>query len=830
MQRSKQLFKHGFARYPERWISHRLPLHLFTTQLLTLNGPILTCLQKRVAMTFAILLMALPTSTLAAETAADLDWQPASPIGHCSGQYVEPGVDQSEHADGKVDASANSLLHVQEHSTTLTGDVRLRQFDNLLTADFATIDSTSQTYTAEGTVILRQPGLLLTGTAIQGNFENDHAIVDSATFLMHNNRLRGSAEKIDHSNNGALSVTNGKFTTCEPGNNAWAISGEQIVLRPTEGYGVARNVTLTVKDLPIAYFPYMRFPINESRQSGFLMPSLGSDSDGGTDIATPYYFNLAPNFDATYTPRSLWKRGLLHEGEVRWLNNSSSNMIAGTFLPSDDVYEGRSLDPTIIENEPDRWLMHVRHRGSYGKWSSNINFTRVSDIDYLNDLGGFTNTDAAFDRALDQSDEPALLRTGSLTWRHNAFSSTLSLRSFQNLNQLQPRQYEMLPRLEVNARKHWGRLQANASLQATEFDNTRSVTTGSRVVMDASLRAPIYNSWGFLRPGLRVIHRSYALDDTLPGARDNAEITTSIASLDAGLVFERNSSLFGRPGRQTIEPRIHYLYASNKDQNDLPAFDSSLITPGYQSLFRENRFTGYDRIGDENRWALGVTSRLFHHTTGQEIFSASLGQIFHQSDREVSLSPANPGAERLTDDNSPLFLEIVLSANHLRMRTSYEHDTESGGSNRGMVSFSYQPATAKLINLSYSMTDKSRQRDPAARNEEESDLSFYWPLGKSERWQIIGRWNYGWDSAQTIESLVGLEYNACCWKTRVLVRRNLEEPRAFIVNNPGQPTAVRFDRRADSGIYFEFQLKGLASLGGRLDTLLRHSIPNYLVN
>ena len=196
----------------------------------------------------------------------------------------------------------------------------------------------------------------------------------------------------------------------------------------------------------------------------------------------------------------------------------------------------------------------------------------------------------------------------------------------------------------------------------------------------------------------------------------------------------------------------------------------------------------------------------------------------------LTVSTLNPGAEGLIDDTSPVFMEIVVDARNLRLRTSYEHDTESGGSNRGQMSFSYQPATSKLFNLSYSMTDVSQQRNPTTRNEEESDLSFYWPLGKSDRWQLIGRWNYGWDNAQTIESLVGLQYNACCWKTRVIVRRNLDEPRAFIVNNPGEPATVQFDRRADSGIYFEFQLKGLGSLGGRLDTLLRQSIPNYVVN
>lgn len=769
------------------------------------------------------------SSTAAAENAASLDWKASNKAGHCRGSYVEPvRPDINRENPDEISASANSLRHVEDQTTSLTGDVDLESQRMRLKAEFATIDVESETYTAKGTVQLRQPGILVTGTQISGNFSDNQAVIDSASFLMHNNRLRGTATQLTHIEDGTLTVKDGDFTTCEPDNNTWAIRGDEIVLKPSEGYGIARNVTLRIKDLPVAYFPYMRFPINETRQSGFLMPSIGQDSDGGTDIALPYYFNLAPNVDATYTPRSIWKRGLLHEGELRYLTPDTSNMLAGTFLPSDSAYETRSLDPTSVAEDPDRWLIHVKHKGSQGPWRSSINFTRVSDIDYLGDLGGFTNTDAAFDRALNQSNDPALLRTGSLSYIGNDWSSKLSLRSFQNLNQLQPQQYEMLPRLEVKAGKQWGFLQANALVQATEFENKREIATGTRVVVDTSLRAPFESSWGFVRPGVRLIQRHYKLQDTMPGERDDADITTGIVSLDAGLVFERAGQWLNKATRQTLEPRIHYLYVNDKFQDDLPIFDSTLLTPNYSSLFRENRFTGYDRIGDENRIAVGITTRHFNSKTGNELVTASIGQIFHRSDREVGLSQfRNALTEQLTDNTSPVYAELTLNTKDFRFHTSYEHNTGSGRSNRGYISLGFQPAPNKLFNISYSMTDESQQRVLGARGEEESDVSFYWPLGKSDRWQVIGRWNYGWDNAQTIESLLGVEYNACCWKTRILFKRNLEEPRAFLVNNPGQAATVRFDRRADSGIYFEFQLSGLASLGGRLDTLLRQSIPNY---
>lgn len=780
---------------------------------------------------FHCFVIAFCSTNALASSAAQQDWTATDSNGACKGRYTAPVA--PDIPPGVLDASADSAEHVIDQTTTLTGNVELHRDNLSLKGDRATINAESETYEVIGNVALRQPGLLVKGDRISGNLFEETAVVDSASFLIHQRRLRGQAGQINKTPDNTLLISDGEFTTCEPDENTWSLRGRNIALHTSEGYGVARDVSLRIKDTPIAYLPYVRFPIDDSRQSGFLLPSVGQDSDGGTDLAIPYYFNLAPDYDATYTLRSIWKRGVLHEGEFRYLNGYSANVIAGTFLPSDDEYDPRELIDTSDDgfSKQDRWLVNVSHRGSRGPWSSRINYTNVSDIDYLRDLGGFTNTDADVDLALDRGDSPALLRTGSVSYRSDHWLSSLELRSYQELNQLNTPQFEVLPRLSFRGqhRINIGNRHADLSalIQATEFDKPDSTAVvGSRVVADVIASMPFQQTWGYVVPSLRHIYRSYNLDNTSPDDRDDVSLSTTIAAIDSGLIFERQASLFGTKMNQTLEPRLHLLAAEEDFQDDLPAFDTTVLTPDFESLFRDNSYTGYDRIEDARRLAIGVTTRFSSLSNGKEILSFSLGKAFYHRDREVtplSIIGIDPNA-----DSSPVFVAMESRFDRLTVSASYEYDTEENRSNRGHLSLRYQAPNRALFNMNYAMTDTSQQRLGRVRGEEETDISFAWPFGN--QWQLVGRWNYNLDDGQTIESLFGVEYNDCCWKARIVFRRNLDEPRRLVVVSPGTAPELIVDRRADSGIYFEFQLKGLASLGGRLDNLLRQAIAGYETN
>ncbi len=767
-------------------------------------------------------------------SAAEIDATPGNPGGACRIRYVAPPMETAASGNpATVTVEAGGILHVEGHSSNMIDGVRIQQSGRSFEAEFVTIDDATEIYQAEGNIRIREDGLLLTGNTASGNLFSGDAAIDAATFLLHQNRLRGSAARVSRSPDNRLTITDGRFTTCDPDDNTWLLEGDEIELITEEGYGTARDVRLRVKDIPVAWFPYLRFPIDESRQSGFLLPSVGQDSDGGTDISIPYYFNLAPNYDLTYSLRSIWKRGIANELEFRHMDARSENLVTGAYLPDDDEYDPRdnvdlgAADPFDFE-EQDRWLAHVKHRGVYGRWVSRINYTAVSDIDYLRDLGSPTSTDTDFNRVVGSTQSPALLRTGSLDYRRGNFTTAVELRSFQKLSQIQTEQYETLPRVTLAYRTNVAAFDVTGSVQATQFDRNSDVpnfepVTGARYVFDGSVSVPMRNIWGFLVPRADLIHRSYDLDDTTALARDDAEITTGRFSIDSGLIFERTTSFLGRSVLQTLEPRLFYLYAEEDFQDDLPRFDTSSITPSYNQMFRVNRFTGYDRIGDANQLSIGVSSNISALDNGAHMMTLGIGQIVHFEDREVVI--AEPGVDPEAG-TSPFFITANVNfSSALNTRMTYEWDPDESRANRGFFSLKYRPANNAIFNLSYAYTNEEVHRPGQFQNEKESNVSFIWPLGRS--WHLIGRWNYGYDDNQSIESVFGVEYNDCCWKTRLVYRRFLEEPRLIAVTDPTGGVNRVFDRRADSGLFLEIQLKGLGSLGGRLDSLLSDTIPGY---
>ena len=758
-------------------------------------------------------------SSCLANTAAETDWYQGDSFSQCIGEYIEPSIDGGP----AIKAVSDSATRIDGGATTLNGNVLISKENQQISADFLTIDAATKLYTAEGNIALREPGLLLKGNDINGSLPDNTAEISDASFLLHKQSIRGRATRIIKSRENELTLENGNFTTCDPESNVWQVTGKKITLKNAEGYGVARDATLKVKDVPVAYFPWFRFSLTDQRQSGVLTPSISRDSDNGTDIAIPYYFNLKTNIDATYTLRNMHKRGIMHEGELRYLNKNTANLMAVTFLPKDDIYDNR--ENITLGNDltkQDRWLAHLTHQGRFGNWSSKINYTAISDIDYFHDLGSFTNTVTRFDRAIGQNDRPAILRTGQIKYAHKYWGGTLELRSFQELNQIQTKQYAVLPRLALYGRRNVGQVELSGLAQMTEFDKSDSSPEGTRIVLDGRVSWPMRRTWGHLTPSVRTIHREYSLSNTSAADRDSASLTTVLSSVDMGLIFERPTKFLGAPTRQTLEPRLYYLKVQEDYQEDLPSFDSTPMTPSYDSLFRENRYTGYDRIGDADQIALGLTTRYFSKM-GKPRLSASFGQIFYFNDRAVNFG-STPGSDPQTD-TSPVFVSFYANYRNLDVNAQYEYDTDTEQSNRGYISLRYRRGDEAILNFTYSMTDSKVQRSRLIRPEEETDLSLLWPV--SRQVNLIGRWNYALDKEQTIESLLGVEYNACCWTARVLFRRNLEEPRRTSIRTLNGATEFITNRRADSGIYFEFQLRGLASLGGRLDSLLQDSIPGF---
>ena len=796
-----------------------------------------------------------------AQSAAEVDWVPAGELDeqqrqtlpwYCDGLYIQPEEFREQtQADEllPIHISAQDVLHVARHSTTFTGDVEIQRGARRINAAFVSVDTATDIATMHGPVTIREPGLLLQGEDATGNFVTGTAAINGATFLLHQSQLRGSAAEIYKDENNQLLIRDGVFTRCDPQQNTWSMHGQSILLRTREGYGVARNVVLKIKQFPVAYFPYFRFPLSDRRQSGFLMPGIGQRSDSGVELLVPYYFNLAPQYDMTYRLRSLWKRGLVHDWEFRYLTKSTNNFIDGAFIREDNIYDDTTdFDLSSGANTPkfkkqDRWLIHVTHESGWNsRWKSSVRYSGVSDNDYLSDIGGSVgsaspgSTASSNERNLANRISPALKRTGSIGYYGDKWTSTLQLQGFQNLDDFSREQYEKLPELSLTYRDSFKLLNLNTKFRYTYFDRDTdgltgvSAITGQRAVFDVTLEMPLRNRWGFIIPSLNLIHRKYDLDAAPGSARDSPELTTPSLSLDTGLIFDRFFNWRGRQFQQTLEPRLFYLYTQFDRQNDLPQFDTSATTPSYAQIFRRNRFSGYDRIADAQQLSAGVSTSLLSAHTGAELVKASIGQIYYFKDRKVIFRP-KPGDDP-SANSSALFTQFRLAlGSSLTVNSSFEWQPHKRRSNRGNFSFKYHPDDHRIINLTYSYTSPEVQSVNSFQNQEESDVSFIWPI--AGKWSLIGRWNFGWDDDQTIESLFGVEYNDCCWKLRIVSRRFLEDPRLLVIviddpSSPGGRTEITtLDNRANAGIFLEFQLKGLADLGGRLDRFLEDSIPGY---
>jgi LPS-assembly protein len=770
---------------------------------------------------------------------------------YCHGGYVEPAL-RYDPTTGLMHAEANEARHVDGEGTVLTGAVILNEGTQEIRSPRVIRDDSTQIAEIYGPLQLRDRNLLLTGEFATSDLSSGAGNVSQATFLLHNTSFRGSANTLERTADNRMLLDDTTFTRCDPGSNTWAFNSESMELKPDDGYGTARNVTLRIKDVPILYTPYLRFPLNNERQSGFLSPAIGHDSDGGTDIIIPYYFNLAPNYDLTYQLRSMWKRGLIHDLHGRHLSRRSVNELNLGYIHKDDEYDDRDIEdltsaatnPGVVIppfEEQKRWYLSLRHDASWSEqWSTNINYNVVSDVEYVEDIGGEFGTSLSdflnpVDTAL-ETRSATLDKSGSVSFREGAFSAKLSAQGFQSLDPLGAEQYERIPSLTANWKGDIGEFESKVKFDYTFFDKDNSdlagplATIGERAYTDLEVSWPYRRIWGFFIPSAGVVHRKYQLDDEPAGARANPEITTGRISLDTGLYFDRYFSWGETSMQQTLEPRLYYLHVENDFQDDLPQFDAAFSTQSYSSLFRNNRFSGYDRIGDAERVSLGVTSRFLNERTGAEKLSISIGQIYYLQDREV-LFQQTAGVDP-TADESPLFTQIRYKfGDNLSLNGTFEWEPDVDRSNRGTMSIKYSDKQRRILNINYTYTAPEIQQPSLTVKAEESDINLIWPVYGN--WSAIGRWNFGWDDNRTIEAFAGLEYNDCCYKTRLVWRRFLKDPRNVvqIIDDPTAPggfsTVTDFKTPSDVGIFFEFQLKGIAVLGGRLDSLLEDAIPGY---
>lgn len=760
-----------------------------------------------------------------------LDWVPRADLppamaerlgSACSGAYLDPLADAeaADPATAPIVIDANRATR-DGPQIELQGDIEIQQGERRITATAMRYDQTAERASLDGPVTIRQPGMLVTGSGAEMNMAGREAEFNDGRFVMHENHLRGSAGRIEQRGDGIVVLEDGLITSCEPGAEAWRVRGESLRINTRSRRGYGRNVWLDIQGVPVFYLPYFTFPVGSDRQSGVLAPSI-SRTNGGLDLAVPFYWNLAPNYDLTITPRYAGGHGAMVEAEARYLSRYSYNSLAMAYLPDDKGGGDLDVDELVEQGADEnllrpyvgdsRWLVNLEHNGlGRSGLFSEIAYARASDIDYLRELSV-----ASFGI----SSETFLTQRATVGYRLPNWTFALSGRAYQNLLADLAPNYRQVPSLAAQGDYQFGRWGLELNQVVTRFEHPDpDYLTGTRLNLDYALSYRMEPGWGFVRPEGGVQGLAYWLDDTnlQPDADTSPALGTYWASLDTGLVFERDN------GRQTLTPRLYYLYRHYRDHQDLydvsldggdVNFDTTPLTFNYNQLFRDRRFIGGDRLDDANQLSVGLTFQWFDEDRLNPAAGFSVGQVIYLEDRRVLLAG---GAEAQTGQESDWAGQFFARLGpYLDLSGDAVVSPESGRISRASLGVGFGRDYTRYINVEYRFL---REDELAALSLPVDQLDTVFTFPFREQWQVVGRLFWDIEQSRELDAFVGFQYDDCCYRLRVLARRWLDSRLAALVTDP--------ERGYDQGIFFEADFKGLASSGERIRSLLAEHLPLF---
>jgi LPS-assembly protein len=674
-----------------------------------------------------------------------------------------------ETLDDATTLNADYIETKAQSHFVLKGNVSIKHKGSTLTANSA--EYRSDQVKVPGKFRINNNQMTLVGKKAEFNIKNSTGTMGNLQYWLRPRHLRGEAKQLKLDNSGVLHMQSVTYTRCDEGDEAWLLRASELELDRENNRGVAHHARVEIQGVPVFYWPYLSFPL-EGRKSGFLAPLIGNSNKIGRHIGLPYYWNIAPDKDATVTPHFYSRRGAQINTEFRFLNPESDGTLYVEYLPNDRK-TGEDLSAGTL-----------RHRTKIvAGWQSSVNFRYASDRDYLSDFG--TN--------LDTSSLTHLERRLDLSYRADNWGFIGLLQGFQTLDELDPRPYQRLPQINLFTEEisTWGGLQFTLNSEWVKFDKTTGVI-GSRLDLQPAVLWPLRRAAGFLVPKLTLRHTRYRLSRQFADTNSEPRRSLPIASIDSGLFFDRKIQWGDKILTQSLEPRLFYLYVPFREQSDLivdqdgqsVTFDSGLPTLDYNQLFRENRFTGADRVGDSDQLTFALTSRLIA-ATGYELLRASLGQIFYFDSRRVSL----PGEAIQSDNQSDLLTELRVPWSHqFDSQATLLWDPGRERTSRSALRFRYRPDKDKMLTLSHRY-----ERDTI----EEADFSLRWSLHK--RWGVTADWRYSLSDDLSLERAIGFDYDSCCWAFNVVAREYLD--------NEGI-----LERNYNKAIWFQLELKGLMNI------------------
>jgi LPS-assembly protein len=665
-------------------------------------------------------------------------------------------------------------------TASMSGGVVLRRGDRLAGADQASFDPERRALNLTGGVRYEDPDSLVLSDSAEFAYDSGRIRFEGAEFEVGPTNARGAANVLEINQEGRLQLAEVNYTTCPPESNDWIIEAGEIELNTKSGVGKARNVRLRFQGVPILYTPYLSFPITDARKSGVLTPEIGSTGRSGNELSIPYYWNIAPNYDATITPRLLTDRGLQVGAEFRYLFESSDGDLEVEYLPDDNKFNDN------------RHQLKYEHQTLFANgWRNLIDIRDVSDNQYFEDLGG----------SLSISSITHLNRSVAFDFFGENWALLGRAQGFQTIDSAIPPEDEPYKRLpQIYARGYWPEsmlgLTYGLDTELVYFDRDVGVT-GWRLNAAPQAALPIEKPGWFVIPAVVVDHTRYNLQHTSPGQDQQPSRTVPIASLDAGIVLERVMNSEERRVH-TLEPRLLYVHVPFREQDDLPIFDTIVPDLNLVQLYRKNRFLGVDRIADTDQVSVGITSRVIDVGSGRELISATIGQALYLSKQGVTL----PGESPIVSDSSDFIAELRFPLyDNLNFDIGHQWSGGNRGTTQSEARLQYRPQANKILNLAYRFRRESL---------EQADVSWSWPLSQS--WNFVGRYKFSLRDDETLEQFYGLEYESCCWGIRLVGRRHISTR----------------DGTQDSSIGLQLVLKGMTSVGTKADRLLERGILGYL--
>jgi len=708
----------------------------------------------------------------------------------------------TEENNENTEISADTTQSSADGSITLDGNVVIERNLLRIKADHANYNKQQEVIDLKGNIHIDTESMALdatTGTVNVSTVDdqrNSRGKFNNTRFYISESKMNGQAEDLqlsEQADSNKISILrNTSITSCNLQAPDWLISAETITLDHNDESGTARNVIIRFKAVPFLYTPYMQFPTSDKRRSGLLFPEFGTSTSRGLELATPWYWNIAPNQDAIITPHFMEKRGLELGGNYRFLTQSSNGQLTGAYLPGDQL------------TDDDRYQVRYQQRTRFQpNLLLDVDLQDISDTDYFND----------FSNNLGSTSQTHLFRNATLRYNLNNWHMRALVQDIKTIDTSTPisdRPYERLPQLTISGNTKILDSAFLFTLDSEFVDFTHddaNKTTGNRFTIRPGISLPLSGAAWFIKPAIKFNHTQYDVGTDSGVINPDLGVddrSLAMSSIDAGLYFER---YLANGYQQTLEPRLYYLNVPFENQDNTPIFDTSTPEFSVSQLFRDNRFIGGDRIGDANQLTLALTSRIINTHTGREFLRASIGQIFYFKDRRVTLDGTVD-----TSKQSDVIAELDSNWGHWQSNIDLQWDTKNNELSKENYFLHYRSDAKHLFNLGYRKRLLNSSIDI-----EQTDTSFVYAM--NQKYSLIARWSYSLKDQTSIDTIAGVAYDSCCWSIQLLTQRRLKN--TTVINTTDNDAY-------DNAILVQFVFKGLGSLSGnKARNTLKQSIFGY---